>query len=588
MRTLRHLGLVLLFAGLIALEIAHGFVRWRAVRERRLHEALSAVERGHDELALDVRKSLEEKTEHAAFLARMPAVRALLEGRPAARKALETEVLPYVVSFRGIDRVRVLDLEGREAFRVERIGSGAGAIPEPLLDPEPDPRALALARGAPPGEVALSELVMDRLRVEVPESDRQVLHFATGVDAGARRLGYLALTVYAAPVLSRIRSFRPFEAVSSSLVDSDGTYLASAARHRERGSPAAGRLQEDYPGAAEIVLGGAERTVSSQATLLSHSAGGPGVSWRIVTAVPAGALDRALGDLRGEYAWIVASMVTTTVLLAAAGAFLVRMSVREVKLREAARFREKEKEIERRLEVSERMGSLGLLTAGVAHEINNPLEGIENYLTLLEREQASPEKRKRYIDMVRYGFHRIRDIVRDLSAFSKPSVGPGSTDLAAVVRQALRMVQYSKELKRVKVDISGFEGPLVVPGDGGRLEQVFINLFLNAAKAMKGEGTIAVAARPVAAEGRGPEVEVQVDDTGPGIPEADLRRIFDPFFSTGDGTGLGLSISYGIVAAHGGSIEAANRPGGGARFTLRLPAVATVELAAARAGRNGP
>jgi signal transduction histidine kinase len=210
----------------------------------------------------------------------------------------------------------------------------------------------------------------------------------------------------------------------------------------------------------------------------------------------------------------------------------------------------------------------------VAHEINNPLEGIENYLALLEREPATPEKRKRYVEMVRYGFHRIRDIVRDLSAFARPSVLETTADLSRVVAHALRMVGYTKDFKGIQMRIEGLDGPLVVAGDPGRLEQVFINLLLNSAKAMGGAGEVRVVATSTPAEGESvAQVQIVVEDTGPGIPEENLGRIFDPFFTTTDGTGLGLSISYGIIRAHGGTILAQNREEGGARFILRLPSV---------------
>jgi two-component system, NtrC family, sensor kinase len=137
------------------------------------------------------------------------------------------------------------------------------------------------------------------------------------------------------------------------------------------------------------------------------------------------------------------------------------------------------------------------------------------------------------------------------------------------------MVGYSKDFKQVTVGLQGFGGPLPVTGDPGRLEQVFINLLLNAARALQGKGTITVTARPIAGEGGAPaRVEVAVEDDGPGIPPENIGKIFDPFFTTTDGTGLGLSISYSIVKAHGGSISAQNRNEGGAKLIVELPAAA--------------
>jgi len=231
-----------------------------------------------------------------------------------------------------------------------------------------------------------------------------------------------------------------------------------------------------------------------------------------------------------------------------------------------------QKEIERKLQIHERLTSIGLLTAGVAHEINNPLEGIGNHLLLLEREGGDAEKRARHLGLVRHGFERIGEIVRDLLRFARPAPGGGEADLAQVVERARKLSAYSKRLEGVAVETRGLEAPLRVVGDPGRLEQVLFNLLLNAGTAAGRGGTIRIEARELPDGDAGPAcVEISVSDSGPGIPPADLERVFDPFFTTTGGTGLGLSVCYGIVRAHGGTISAANRPEGGARIAVRLP-----------------
>jgi signal transduction histidine kinase len=577
LKTARHAVLIFFFLGLVALEIGHGIFRLGAIRERHERQTLADIEAGHKDLAHQVESGIEAAREHAGYLARLPAVRRLLataDSQPAWTE-LRDELTVYLVAFAQFDRIRVLDERGSERFRCDRIGRAAGALPSGLLQEEPDREVLAWAGDVLPGEVAMSDLVTDTRRVEVPESDRQVIHFACAVAGDAGRLGTLVLTVYASPLLNAVRRFAPLPGVRSALIGAEGVYLASADRSRENRSPDAADLERDHPEAAARILAGEERIAVDHSRFLALQVSKAKRPWRLVAAVPESALDAASGHLRGEYAWVVGSVAVTTLILIAVGAFLVRMSVREVELREAARYREKESRLERQVELSERLGSLGLLTAGVAHEINNPLEGIENYLALLDREGVAPEKRKRYVEMVRYGFHRIRDIVRDLSAFARPTVAEGSADLEAVVRRALKMVGYAKDLKHVEVELHGFDEGLVIPGDGGRLEQVFINLLLNAAKAQGGRGRILIGARRVpAGDGAPRRVEVTVDDEGPGISPENLTKVFDPFFTTTDGTGLGLSISYGIIRAHGGAITAENRPGGGARFTLSLLAEA--------------
>ncbi len=588
-KTPRHLTLAILFVGLIALEIAHGTFRIGMIQERERTTLLESVTRGHRELAGELRRLLAESREHAVYLSRLPSVRRFLDPSleaEATRQALESSLLPYVVSFRRIDRVRALDRTGLEQFRCERIGKGVGSIPHALLSREPDFGALSLLRDAPPGGVVVSGLVHDSIRVEVPEGDRQVLHFGAPIESGASRLGYLVLTAYAAPVLQRVRAFTPFPHVVTSLIDHDGTYLAQADRSQEKGQPTAGNLDRDVPDALAKIRSGEESFDAAGGLILAQSVGDPEPRWRLVTYVPFEALRGISQASSGEYGWVIAVTVTATAALALAGVFLVRMSIREVELREAARYRKQEAEMNRRMQLSERLGSLGLLTAGVAHEINNPLEGIENYLALLDRDVASSEKQKRYVEMIRYGFHRIRDIVRDLSVFARPGVETGTADISAAVTQALKMVSYTKEFKQVHVDLVGLDMPIHVPGEGRRLEQVFLNLLLNAGRAMGGQGGIAISARPTLGADRTDEIEVVVDDTGPGIPAEALPRIFDPFFTTTDGTGLGLSISYGIVEAHGGSLSAENRPGGGARFTLRLPTARPVATLARQERRE--
>jgi signal transduction histidine kinase len=123
------------------------------------------------------------------------------------------------------------------------------------------------------------------------------------------------------------------------------------------------------------------------------------------------------------------------------------------------------------------------------------------------------------------------------------------------------------------VERRGLAAPLPVTGDAGRLEQVVLNLLLNAATAMEGRGRIVLTgARTPGSGGQAAQVELHVDDEGPGIEPSQLDRLFDPFYSGHGGTGLGLSVSYGIVKAHAGTLTAANRERGGARFTIRLPA----------------
>ena len=241
---------------------------------------------------------------------------------------------------------------------------------------------------------------------------------------------------------------------------------------------------------------------------------------------------------------------------------------------------------------AERLATAGRLASGVAHEVGNPLGAITGYVELARdrlaalgrepdeasrtpsAERASP---RREVDdfLARIGAEaqRIDRLVRDLLDLARPAeplLAP--VDLAAPVDAALRLARVQGRFRGVEVEVSLPPSLPAVSADARRLAQVFLNLLLNAGDAMGGAGRVSVAARA-----EGGAVAVEVRDSGPGIPAADLPRVFEPFFTTkaaGQGTGLGLAISQGIVESFGGALEAANAPGGGAVFTVRLRAAA--------------
>jgi PAS domain S-box-containing protein len=693
LKILRHLVLILFFAGLVSLEIWHGIFRLQTLARRQRDETLEAIRRDQSELARVFTKDLEAEREHAKYIVKVPMVRKLLQAseaeEDAIRERLREDLLPYHSSFLVIDRMSLFDLEGRERYRMHRQGGGPAALSKELLgkaEGRMANRIQSLIAGGS-SEPVISELEIESERVYVPESDRQVIRYANLVRERDRRLGVAVLTLYAAPMLDAVRRRSAERGILRTLIDGEGRFLAHPDRRRER-LPDPG-LASDFPRGAAAILRGEKEARDGDALLIATPVAGGLPGWRLVTIVPDSAVQAASISIRGEYGWIIGSIGATTLVLILAGGFFLRLSIREVRLAESGRYLERirresaryralmegagdmilivapdrelireanalarttlglaqgeahlddvlpaahravfrerlsaaaagtpsdlpeirirmaggkemsvsarlagvdledervvevslrdltrQKEMERQLRISERLGSLGLLTAGVAHEINNPLEGIENYLALLDREGTDASRRSRYLEMIRYGFRRIRDIVRDLSSFARPEVKGSTADLREVVERALGMVRYDRAFRTIEVDRKGFDSPLVVLGDAGRLEQVFINLLLNAARAMKSAGRIAITARAAdaGAEAHEPWVEVIVEDTGPGIPEDVIGRIFDPFFSTGDGAGLGLSISYGILRALGGDIRAENRAEGGARFVLRLPA----------------
>jgi PAS domain S-box-containing protein len=233
-------------------------------------------------------------------------------------------------------------------------------------------------------------------------------------------------------------------------------------------------------------------------------------------------------------------------------------------------------QLEEQLQISEKMASIGLLAAGVAHEVNTPLTGISSFTQML-LEGADPEDpRTRLLEKIERQTFRAAKIVNGLLTLSRPSsVASGErglVDLNIVVADVVGLLEHQFEMHRIKVRRECSETPAHVLGMEHKLQQVFLNLFLNAKDAMPKGGWLSVSTRL-----EGGRVVAEVSDTGSGIPSEYLARIYDPFFTTkaiGQGTGLGLSISYGIVREHGGSIDCDSAEGHGTRFTLTLPAAA--------------
>jgi signal transduction histidine kinase len=212
----------------------------------------------------------------------------------------------------------------------------------------------------------------------------------------------------------------------------------------------------------------------------------------------------------------------------------------------------------------EQLSAVGVLAAGVAHEINNPMTTILGYAKLLQEDHPNIAP----LQLVVEEADRVQQIIRHLLDFSRQEPGLVSpTDLNEAVQRTLKLV--APQLKKRRIDVRTELVTLPsVPVDVRRIEQVFVNLAQNAAQAMEGGGTLTVRTSP-----RDGRVAVEFQDTGCGIPAAELDRIFEPFFTTkgpGAGTGLGLAISREIVADHGGELQVESQPGAGALFRVLL------------------
>ena len=225
---------------------------------------------------------------------------------------------------------------------------------------------------------------------------------------------------------------------------------------------------------------------------------------------------------------------------------------------------------------SEKLATVGRLAAGLAHEVGNPLGAVEGYVALARTRLPSDPHPDLVdaLDRIDAAAQRIDRIVRDLLDFARPTpplLAP--VDLSAAVDASLRLARVQARFKHVDVDLELSPGLPLVLADEHHLSQVMLNLLLNAGDAMGGAGRVLLSGR---AEGE--HVILQVQDSGPGIAEADVPRVFDPFFTTkdpGDGTGLGLAISHRIMESFGGEIAVRNAQGGGAVFELRFQVGAT-------------
>lgn len=224
---------------------------------------------------------------------------------------------------------------------------------------------------------------------------------------------------------------------------------------------------------------------------------------------------------------------------------------------------------------TQRLASLGFMLASVCHELSNPLAAIHSMLQILQSKRGvTPETMDKGLASISANVGRVLAITRKLGDFSRVGTDePQPVSVDAAMEAAVWLLHHSEQAPRVTVDYRGAPGAMV-RARAGQLEQIFLNVLLNAAQAMQGSGRIE--AEVSLHKG----ISISIRDSGPGIAAEHLERIFDPFFSTktaGEGTGLGLAICYEIVHELGGSIRAANAPEGGACFEIELPAVTNAE-----------
>jgi two-component system, NtrC family, sensor kinase len=227
-------------------------------------------------------------------------------------------------------------------------------------------------------------------------------------------------------------------------------------------------------------------------------------------------------------------------------------------------------DLERRLVQADKLSSIGLLAAGVAHEVNTPLAVISTYAQMLGKQVSGDEVKAKLLEKIARQTFRASEIVNSLLNFSRTSpTDYVDVDVNRVIRETLSLVEHQFKKANVRAELDLVEDLPPVRGNFGRLQQVFLNLFLNARDAMDGDGVLTVNSGY-----DDDRVRLTISDTGHGISPEHVAKIFDPFFTTKSmkkGTGLGLSVTYGIVQEHSGSIEVQSTPGVGTQFHLDFP-----------------
>ncbi len=218
---------------------------------------------------------------------------------------------------------------------------------------------------------------------------------------------------------------------------------------------------------------------------------------------------------------------------------------------------------------ADKLAAMGTLAAGVAHEVNNPPASISSLIQMMRSENGSADMGER-LELIQTQIQRITRVTKDLTDFARARpAAKAATDISRVIETALRLAEFDSTFQKLQISnrVPG-DLPKIV-ADADQLQQVFLNIFLNARDAMPDGGELTVSARS-SADG----ISIEISDTGTGIAPINAMDVFDPFFTTkpaGKGTGLGLAVCYGIVTAHGGTLEVRKNEGNGATFVVKLP-----------------
>jgi signal transduction histidine kinase len=218
---------------------------------------------------------------------------------------------------------------------------------------------------------------------------------------------------------------------------------------------------------------------------------------------------------------------------------------------------------------ADKLAAMGTLAAGVAHEVNNPLASISSLIQMMRSENGAADTTEK-LDLIQKQIQRITNVTKNLTDFARARPAAKSeVEISEVIESALRLAKFDSTFQKLKVTTEIEEDLPRIFADADQLQQVFLNILVNARDAMPDGGRLNVSTRQ-----GDREISIEISDTGTGIDDETAKQVFDPFFTTkpaGKGTGLGLAVCYGIVTAHGGRLEVSQNSKNGAAFVVTLP-----------------